>query len=74
MKNFNRIREVEHQLAQLQLQVKLTSGPKKQALELMRLKIEAQNERVVAVRARHSAAKQVWDERPTACLHACLYA
>lgn len=40
-------------------QVKLTAEPKKQALELLRTKIETQNTKVVAVRQRHDAAKKV---------------
>jgi BMFP domain-containing protein YqiC len=64
MQNYSRIRDVERELAQLQLQVKLTSGPKKQALELMRKKIEVQNEKVVSIRQRHGIAKQVGAIRP----------
>jgi hypothetical protein len=41
------------------LQVKLTAEPKKQALELLRRKIEAQDIKVQAVRRRYQAAKQV---------------
>lgn len=41
------------------LQVKLTAEPKKQALELLRRKIEAQDTKVQAVRRRYQAAKQV---------------
>lgn len=58
-KNYCRIKGVEKELSSLQLQLKLTAGPKKHALELLRKKIEIQNEKVVAVRQRHSAAKQV---------------
>lgn len=57
--NYGRIRDVERELGNLQLQLKLTSGPKKHALEMLRKKIETQNERVVYVRARHTAAKAV---------------
>lgn len=57
--NYGRIRDVERELSQLQLQLKLTAGPRKQALEMLRCKIEAQNERVKSVTARHAAAKQV---------------
>ena len=56
--NYNRIRDVERDLSQLQLQLRLTAGPKRQGLELLRRKIEEQNERVVSVRRRHDAAKQ----------------
>ena len=56
--NYNRIRDVERDLSQLQLQLRLTAGPKRQGLELLRRKIGEQNERVVSVRRRHDAAKQ----------------
>ncbi|GLI71667.1 hypothetical protein VaNZ11_016947, partial [Volvox africanus] len=59
--NYGRIREVERELGNLQLQLKLTSGPKKHALELLRKKIEAQNERVAYVRSRHTAAKATYE-------------
>ncbi|EFJ48043.1 hypothetical protein VOLCADRAFT_91207 [Volvox carteri f. nagariensis] len=59
--NYGRIREVERELGNLQLQLKLTSGPKKHALELLRKKIETQNERVAYVRAKHTAAKATFD-------------
>ena len=42
------------------MQVRLTSGPKRHALEMMRSKIEQQNERVVATRQRHAVAKQAF--------------
>ncbi|KAG1674199.1 hypothetical protein FOA52_013819, partial [Chlamydomonas sp. UWO 241] len=61
LRNFSRIHEVTRELQQLQQQVQMTSGPKRQALELMRRKIEAQNEKCVAVRARHSVAKAAFD-------------
>ena len=57
--NYGRIREVEKELVNLQFQLKLTSGPKKHALELMRKKIETQTDRVVVIRRQHAAAKQV---------------
>ncbi|KAG2451698.1 hypothetical protein HYH02_003478 [Chlamydomonas schloesseri] len=60
-KNYGRIREVERELANLQLQLKLTAGPKKHALELLRKKIEIQNEKVASVRAKHTAAKATYE-------------
>ena len=42
------------------MQVRLTSGPKRHALEMMRSKIEQQNERVVSARQRHAVAKQAF--------------
>ena len=44
----------------LGLQVRLTSGPKRHALEMMRSKIKQQNERVVSARQRHAVAKQAF--------------
>ncbi|KXZ52397.1 hypothetical protein GPECTOR_9g441 [Gonium pectorale] len=59
--NYGRIREVERELGNLQLQLKLTAGPKKHALELLRRKIETQNERVASIRSKHSAAKATYE-------------
>ena len=50
---------VERELAGLQLDLKLTSGPKKSALELLRRKIEMQNENVVMARGKFQAARKV---------------
>lgn len=41
------------------LQVKLTADPKKHAMELLRKKIEVQNQRVQGVQRRYLVAKQV---------------
>lgn len=57
--NYSRVREVEKELAQLQLQLRITAGPKRSALELIRKKIELQNAKVVAARDRYKVAKQV---------------
>jgi hypothetical protein len=57
-KNYLRIKDVEKELAGLQFQLKLTNGPKRSALELMRRKIEMQNEKVVAARQRFLAARK----------------
>ena len=59
MLNYSKVREVEKELATLQFQLKLTSGPKRSALEMFRKKIEAQNACVLAARERHRAAKKV---------------
>ena len=50
---------VERELAGLQLDLKLTSGPKKSALELLRRKIEMQNENVVLARGKFQTARKV---------------
>ncbi|KAK9834428.1 hypothetical protein WJX74_001542 [Apatococcus lobatus] len=59
--NYSRIKGVEKELKGLQLQLKLTSGPKRSALEHLRKKIEFQNERVVAARERFHSARKVAD-------------
>lgn len=41
------------------MQLKLTSGPKKSALLMLRKKIEAQNEKVLAARENFLAARKV---------------
>ena len=60
--NYSKVKEVEKELATLQFQLKLTSGPKRSALEMFRKKIEAQNACVVAARDRHRAAKKVLEQ------------
>lgn len=57
--NYSRIKGVERELAGLQLQLRLTSGPKKSALELLRRKIELQNEKVVLARGKYQASRKV---------------
>ena len=59
MLNYSKVKEVEKELATLQFQLKLASGPKRSALEMFRKKIEAQNACVVAAKDRHRAAKKV---------------
>ena len=56
--NYSRIKGVEKELAGLQLQLRLTSGPKRSALELMRKKIESQNDQVMAARQNFHAARK----------------
>lgn len=58
-KNYSHIKNVEVQLAQLQLQLNLTSGPKKSVLEMLRKKIEAKNEQVAIARQRFLSAQLV---------------
>lgn len=57
-RNYSKLKGVEKELEGLQLQLRLTSGPKKSALELLRKKIESQNEKVVASRSKFAAAKR----------------
>ncbi|KAK9813103.1 hypothetical protein WJX72_009112 [[Myrmecia] bisecta] len=57
-KNYAHIKGVERELGALQLQLKLTAGPKRSALELLRKKIELQTGRVVSARARLQEARK----------------
>lgn len=57
--NYSRIRDVEKELRELQFELKITAGPKKSVLELLRKKIEAQNTKVIAGRERVKKAKEV---------------
>lgn len=61
--NYARIQGVERELAGLQLQLKLTSGPRASALEMMRRKIEQQAEKVISARAEHATALKVGHPR-----------
>eukprot|EP01026_Neomeris_dumetosa_P037686 TRINITY_DN3054_c0_g1_i5.p1 TRINITY_DN3054_c0_g1~~TRINITY_DN3054_c0_g1_i5.p1 ORF type:complete len:283 (-),score=41.99 TRINITY_DN3054_c0_g1_i5:215-1063(-) len=61
MRNYSKIKDAESELTNLQLQLKLTAGPKKSALELIRKKIEQQNEKVVAAREKMFTAKKVYE-------------
>mmetsp|Transcript_15726 Transcript_15726/g.44002 ORF Transcript_15726/g.44002 Transcript_15726/m.44002 type:complete len:343 (+) Transcript_15726:242-1270(+) len=59
--NYSRIRDVEKELQDLQMQLKLTAGPKRSVLEMLRRKIEDQNNKVVREREKVQKAKQVLD-------------
>ncbi|CAK0734975.1 hypothetical protein CVIRNUC_000510 [Coccomyxa viridis] len=59
--NYSRIKDVERELSGLQMQLKLSTGPKKSALMMLRKKIEVQNDRVLAARAAQKAAKKVFE-------------
>ncbi|CAL5225456.1 g8276 [Coccomyxa viridis] len=59
--NYSRIKDVERELSGLQMQLKLSTGPKRSALMMLRKKIELQNERVLAARERQKAAKKVFE-------------
>lgn len=59
--NYARIQGVEKELQGLQLQLKLTSGPKKSALEMLRRKIEAQADRVIVARTGLAASTKAAD-------------
>ncbi|KAL0913966.1 hypothetical protein M5K25_017461 [Dendrobium thyrsiflorum] len=59
--NYSKIRDVERELENLTLELKLTAGPKKAALEHMRKKIELVNERLRAGKLKEEQAKKAWE-------------
>ncbi|CAI9762385.1 unnamed protein product [Fraxinus pennsylvanica] len=59
--NYSKIRDVERELSNLTMEMKLTSGPKKAALEHMRKKIEMSTERIRIAKLKESQTKQVWE-------------
>lgn len=59
--NYSKIRNVEKEFASLALEIKLTAGPKKAALEHLRKKIEVSAERIKAAKQREEQAKKVWE-------------
>ncbi|XP_057952097.1 uncharacterized protein LOC131146482 isoform X2 [Malania oleifera] len=59
--NYSKIRDVERELANLTLEMKLTAGPKKAALEHMRKKIEMSTERIHVAKLKEEQARKVWE-------------
>ncbi|XP_028768534.1 uncharacterized protein LOC114726135 isoform X2 [Neltuma alba] len=59
--NYSKIRDVERELANLTMEMKLTAGPKKAALELLRKKIEASTERIRVAKQKEEQARKVWE-------------
>ncbi|XP_027366544.1 uncharacterized protein LOC113872872 [Abrus precatorius] len=59
--NYSKIRDVERELANLTLEMKLTAGPKKAALELLRKKIETSTERIRVAKLKEEQARKVWE-------------
>lgn len=57
--NYTRIKGVEKELANMQFELKLAAGPKRSALEMLRKKIEDQNEHVLKARSRYAAVVSV---------------
>ncbi|XP_048229104.1 uncharacterized protein LOC8258324, partial [Ricinus communis] len=57
--NYSKIRDVERELANLTMEMKLTAGPKKAALEHMRKKIEMSTERIRIARQKEEEARKV---------------
>ncbi|KAL3524216.1 hypothetical protein ACH5RR_017050 [Cinchona calisaya] len=60
--NYSKIRDVERELANLSMEMKLTSGPKKAALEHMRKKIEMSNDRLRVAKQKEEQARKAWEE------------
>ncbi|KAL4357807.1 hypothetical protein AHAS_Ahas09G0223600 [Arachis hypogaea] len=59
--NYSKIRDVERELANLTMEMKLTAGPKKAALELLRKKIETQTEKIRMAKLKEEQARKVWE-------------
>lgn len=59
--NYSKIRDVEKELENLTLEVKLTAGPKKAALEHLRKKIEMSTERICLAKVKEDEAKKAWE-------------
>ena len=55
---------MERELSGLQMQLKLSTGPKRSALMMLRKKIEVQNDRVLAARTAQKAAKKARQHMP----------
>lgn len=70
--NYSRIKDVERELSGLQMQLKLSTGPKKSALMMLRKKIEVQNDRVLAARAAQKAAKKASPQDLYICILLCI--
>ncbi|XP_022724881.1 uncharacterized protein LOC111281395 [Durio zibethinus] len=59
--NYSKIRDVERELANLTMEIKLTAGPKKAALEHMRKKIEMSTERIRIAKQKEEQARKIWE-------------
>ncbi|KAL5567772.1 hypothetical protein UlMin_024347 [Ulmus minor] len=59
--NYSKIRDVERELTSLTLEMKLTAGPKKAALEHLRKKIEVQAEMIHKAKQKEEEARKVWE-------------
>ncbi|XP_059304887.1 uncharacterized protein LOC132056624 [Lycium ferocissimum] len=60
--NYSKIRDVEKELANLTMEMKLTAGPKKAALEHMRKKIEMSTEKIRIAKLKEEQARKAWEE------------
>ncbi|KAF8116756.1 hypothetical protein N665_0014s0020 [Sinapis alba] len=59
--NYSKIRDVEREFGNLTLEMKLTAGPKKAALEHLRKKIEACTEKIHAAKLKEDEAKKAYE-------------
>lgn len=59
--NYSKIRDVEREFANLTMEMKLTAGPKKAALEHLRKKIEMSTERIRVAKGKEEEAKKAWE-------------
>lgn len=59
--NYSKIRDVEKELANLSLELKLTAGSKNAAFEHMRKKIEVQTEKIRLAKQKEDQARKVWE-------------
>ncbi|KAL8519439.1 hypothetical protein ACS0TY_010394 [Phlomoides rotata] len=59
--NYSKIRDVEREFANLTMEMKLTAGPKKAALEHLRKKIEMSTERIRTAKVKEEQAKKAWE-------------
>ncbi|KAJ7975628.1 Actin cytoskeleton-regulatory complex PAN1 [Quillaja saponaria] len=59
--NYSKIRDVEREFENLTMEMKLTAGPKKAALEHLRKKIEVSTERIRSAKLREEQARKVWE-------------
>ncbi|XP_007038538.2 PREDICTED: uncharacterized protein LOC18605463 [Theobroma cacao] len=59
--NYSKIRDVERELSNLTMEMKLTAGPKKAALEHLRKKIEMSTERIHIAKQKEEQARKIWE-------------
>ncbi|KFK26794.1 hypothetical protein AALP_AA8G294400 [Arabis alpina] len=59
--NYSKIRDVEREFGNLSMEMKLTAGPKKAALEHLRKKIEACTEKIHAAKLKEDEARKAFE-------------
>ncbi|KAL4595298.1 hypothetical protein ACB092_12G081900 [Castanea dentata] len=59
--NYTKIRDVEREFANLSMELKLTAGPKKAALEHLRKKIEMSTEKIRLAKLKEEQARKLWE-------------